>query len=211
MAPWNHPNIKLWYNLSIYYSSQFTSNQLLVCVGEMYIWVTSVSFSIHESWRSCFALSTLSVGSRPKGHFFYLFVCFSCVNEALLGCYTERLSSKGDLHFICSGMCPRGSHIHNETLRNPISTQLSVFLWLVLFSTICLSHGKRREGGRQAGLKGNVFYYYTYINRWIHNKGKQIIEVWWQPIKSQIFHRYAMTWLVIIGQPYSTDFFYFKN
>lgn len=50
------------------------------------------------------------------------------------------------------------------------------FLLLVLFSTVCLSHGKRREGGRQVGLKANVFYYYTCINRCIPNKEQQIAQ-----------------------------------
>lgn len=140
-------------------------------------------FPLHESHRSSIsALSQLfRCAHRQQWAASQMDVClfclfFSCVNEALLGCYTERLSSKGDLHFICSGMCPRGSHIHNETQSNPISTQLSVFLLLVLFSTICLSHGKRREGGRQVGLKANVFYYYTCIIRCIPNKEQQIAQ-----------------------------------
>lgn len=127
------------------------------------ICVTAVCFSRRESWRSSFAALCVVSGQQAKGTF-VCFVRFSCVNEALLGCYTKRLSSKGDLHFICSGMCPRGSHIHNETLRNPISTPLSVFLLPVLFSTICLSNAKRKEGGRPAsGVKRRRVFIITHV------------------------------------------------
>lgn len=78
--------------------------------------------SIHSSNHPCITF-------RQCANKVYLYV------EGFFFFIHQTVSSKSYLHFISFEMCPRGSHIYNETQHRPISTQLSLLqCWYFLYS-----------------------------------------------------------------------------